>query len=81
MARVSISSTFQHAVDGSDLIEIEATTIGELLLRIVDRYPKMAEYVDEGIAVAIDGEIYRDDQSVVIKPGVEVFLIPRIQGG
>ena len=41
----------------------------------------MAQHVDTGIAVSINGEIYRDNQNVEIAADAEVFLIPRIQGG
>ena len=37
--------------------------------------------LDAGIAVAINGEMYRDDRDVAIPENAEVFLLPRIPGG
>ena len=38
-------------------------------------------HLDRGIAVAIDGVVYRDDWTQKIPGGAEVFLMPRIEGG
>ena len=62
-------------------VEIEAATIRELLKKLVERYPEMDQHLDQGIAVSVDGTIYRDDGDILIPPGVEVVLLPRIQGG
>jgi len=62
-------------------VEIEAATIRELLKKLVERYPEMDQHLDQGIAVSVDGTIYRDDGDIPIPPGVEVVLLPRIQGG
>ncbi|MBT7369437.1 MAG: MoaD/ThiS family protein, partial [Gammaproteobacteria bacterium] len=48
---------------------------------LVAQYPLMDEYLEQGIAVSVDGTMYRDDWDVSIPPGVEVVLLPRIQGG
>ena len=81
MLQVSLTGAFQSAVGGVGVIEIEARTIRELLNRIVERYPRMHQHLDAGIAVSINGEIYRDNWGVEIPADAEVFLIRRIQGG
>ena len=81
MLQVSLTGSLRSAVDGAEVIEIEAGTIRELMTKIVERYPKMVQHLDSGIAVAIDGEIYRDNWEVKISADSEVFLLPRIQGG
>ncbi|MFT6432298.1 MAG: molybdopterin converting factor small subunit [Candidatus Azotimanducaceae bacterium] len=78
---VSLSGSVRDAVDGLASIEIEAKTIRELLTRLIDRYPKLENHLEEGIAVAIDGTIYRDSWETPIPEGSEVFLLPRIVGG
>ncbi len=78
---VSLSGSVRDAVDGLASVEVEAETIRELLTRLIDRYPKLAHYPEEGIAVAIDGTIYRDSWETPIPKGSEVFLLPRIVGG
>ena len=79
--KVSVSGPLRNIVGGAESLEVEADTIRELLQRMVDRYPAMQEQVDQGIAVAIDGTIYRDDRSIKIPVGAEVYVLPRIEGG
>lgn len=81
MVQVSLSGSFRSAADGKDSVEIQARTIRELMTKIVERYPRMGQHLDAGIAVAIDGEIYRDNWQVEIPEESEVYLLPRIPGG
>jgi molybdopterin converting factor small subunit len=79
--KVGFTGSLRSSVNGQAEVDVEAGTIRELLNRLVQRYPDLAEHVDQGIAVALDGEIYRDDWSRRIPDGSAVFLLPRIQGG
>jgi molybdopterin synthase sulfur carrier subunit len=79
--KVSLTGSLRAAADGKDTIELEAKTIRELLTRLVDSYPDMQRHLDAGVAVAINGEIYRDNWGAMIPDNAEVFLLPRIQGG
>jgi len=81
MLEVNLSGSLQDAADGAASIALEAATIRELLRKLVERYPRMQGQVEEGIAVSIDGEIYRDNWGEEIPEGAEVFLLPRIRGG
>ena len=81
MPKVSLASGFQDAVDGAASVEIEAVTVRELVRRLQERYPAMVRHFDEGVAVSINGEIYRDIRDLAIPPDAEVFLLPRLQGG
>jgi len=79
--QVSLNGMLQSAAGGAATVDLEADTIDELLEQLVERYPAMREHVDDGIAVAINGEIYRDDGTQTIPRDAEVFLLPRIAGG
>jgi molybdopterin synthase sulfur carrier subunit len=79
--KVSLTGALRTAADGVAEIDVEATTIRELLTRVLERYPDMDGLVDDGIAVSINGEIFRDNWSEPIPADAEVFLLPRIQGG
>ncbi len=79
--QVSLSGPLRDAVDGLASVDIEASTIRELITRMIDRYPKLESYMDEGIAVAINGTIYRDSWQTPIPENSEVYLLPRIAGG
>ena len=81
MVNLTFISSFRSALDGAEQLELEASTIRELLNGLVAEYPRMQRHFDEGIAIAINGEIYRDNWDVAIPADSEVFLMPRIQGG
>ena len=79
--QVSLNGALRSGVGGAASIEIEAATIAELLNKLIERYPDMSAHLDKGIAVAIDGVVFRDDWTQKIPAGAEVFLMPRIEGG
>ncbi len=81
MLEVNVSGTLRDAVDGAATLEIRAGSIRELLRKLCERYPRMQDQIDNGIAVAINGNIYRDNRDEPIPQGAEVFLLPRIEGG
>lgn len=81
MLEVSLTGSLRDAAGGAASVSIEAATIRELLRKLVERYPRMQSRVDAGIAVSINGEIYRDNWSEPIPQDAEVFLLPRIKGG
>lgn len=62
-------------------MQIEAATIRELLRKLVERHPKLQSHIDDGIAVSINGHIFRDKLSTEIPADAEVFLMPRVPGG
>ncbi len=81
MLEVNLSGSLQDSADGLASISISASTIRELLRKIVERYPRMQTQVDKGVAVSINGQIFRDNWGEEIPEGAEIFLLPRIQGG
>lgn len=79
--RVRLSSTLQLTGGPGSAFEVHAETISELMVSLVDRYPSFQQMLDRGVAVSIDGQIFRDDWTQAIPATAEVFLIPRIEGG
>ncbi|MEC7990330.1 MAG: MoaD/ThiS family protein, partial [Pseudomonadota bacterium] len=78
--RVSFSSMIRVG-DGPESIEVGAESVAELMQALLLRYPDLQEYLDRGVAVSINGQIFRDDWTVAIPNDAEVYLIPRIEGG
>jgi len=78
---VKLTGALRSAVGGAEKIDVYAETIRELMMKLADLYPLIGPHIDTGIAVAIDGEIYRDNWDVSIPDDAEVFLMPRIPGG
>ena len=81
MVNVCFISSYRRALGGAEALEIEATTLRELMRILVAKYPRMQSHIDDGIVLAINGEVYRDNLDVEIEDGSEVYLMPRIQGG
>ena len=69
------------AADGAHSVKIKAATIRELMRVLCEQYPKLQPFVEEGIAVSVDGTIYRDDWSQELPTDAEIYLLPRIEGG
>jgi len=81
MPEVELFAGLRDAVAGAKSIQVEGTTIRELLKNIAQEYPSLHKRLEQGIAVAIDGNIYRDDWDQQIAEGAEVVLLSRIAGG
>lgn len=81
MLQVEVSSSISPAFGGVSSISIDAKTINELMGKLADRYPRFNDHFDQGIAVSINGQIYRDNWQVEIPQDSEVYLLPRLQGG
>lgn len=81
MAEVKLWGALRPATGGADTIRIEASTIRELLRKLKEQYPETAPFVKAGIAVSIDGVLYRDSWEQKLPPSAEVYLLPRIVGG
>ena len=81
MPEVELFAGLRDAVDGAKSVQVEGATIRELLQNIAQEYPSLHRRIEQGIAVAIDGNIYRDDWDQEIAVGAEVVLLSRIAGG
>ena len=81
MIRVVLTGNLRRLVGGASEIELEAGTIGQLFRALGARYPGIAPHLEEGVAVAIDGEIFQDALFEPIPPDAEVHLMPQIAGG
>ena len=57
------------------------TLRGVIRERLDRKFPGLAETLEEETTVAIDGEAYEIDFLRPIRPGAEVFFIPKIEGG
>ena len=81
MVEVTLWGSIAAAAGGTQTIEVEAKDIRELLRKMAERYPGLEPLVDNGIAVSIDGVIYRDTWSKELPKDAEIMLLPRLAGG
>ncbi|MBV9829277.1 MAG: MoaD/ThiS family protein [Alphaproteobacteria bacterium] len=66
---------------GESEFYVEADNVRRMIAELERRYPGLGHQIDEGMAVAIDGEIYQDAYMAPLRPESEVVLIPKIGGG
>ena len=81
MFDVKLWAGLQHLADNQKVVPIEARTIRELLRKMENQYPGLAEPIKRHVAVSINGAIYRNDWSQELPKGAEIMLIRRLAGG
>ena len=81
MAKIVLTRALRRFADGQAELELEVSTIQALFRELGNRFPAMRRHLEEGVAVAIDGQIYQDALFEEIPEGSEVHVIPQIAGG
>jgi sulfur-carrier protein len=81
MVNVVLWGSLKSAAGGTTSLEVEAGTIRELFSKLESEHPGLKPYLQRGIAVSINGKIYRDSWFEKIPSDAEVYLLPRIAGG
>ena len=80
MVAVRLWGSLGELVDTAE-VEVEASTLRELLLALENDYPALKPQLERGISVSIDGKIYNDSWATPIRPDSEVVLLTRLVGG
>ena len=78
---VLISSLSRDYTAGAKEFAIEAGTLRGVIKAMNDLYPGLGEHLEEETSVAIDGEIHEVGYYHRLRPGCEIFFIPKIEGG
>jgi sulfur-carrier protein len=81
MARVVLVGNLAQLTEGVAEFRLSATSVKQLFQQLTELHPALGPHLEEGIAVAIDGQIYQDALLEPIGPDSEVFLLPQIAGG
>jgi sulfur-carrier protein len=81
LAKVSLIGNLAQLTGGVAEFQIPATSVRQLFRELSERHPALEPHLAEGVAVAIDGQIYQDALFQPIGPDSEVFLLPQIAGG
>jgi sulfur-carrier protein len=81
MAHVTLTGSLRQYTGGIAEMEIEAASVRQLLARLGADFPALAPHLEQGLAVAIDGQIYQDALLQEIGAGSEVHILPQIAGG
>lgn len=81
MAHVALMGNLRQYTGGVTELEIDAGNIRQLFKKLGDEFPELAPHLEEGLAVAIDGQIYQDTLLEPIGPDSDVHILPQIAGG
>ena len=81
MAHVTLTGNLRQYTGGVAEMEIEARSVRQLLARLGADFPALAPHLQQGLDVAIDGQIYQDALLEEIGAGSEVHILPQIAGG
>jgi molybdopterin converting factor small subunit len=81
LARVVLIGNLAQLTGGVTEFQLPATSVKHLFQQLAELHPSIGPHLAEGIAVAIDGQIYQDALLEPIAPDSEVFLLPQIAGG
>jgi molybdopterin converting factor small subunit len=81
MVHVALWGSLGAAAGGRTAVEVEARDIRELFRKLAEAYPGLKPHIERGLAVSVDGVIYRDTWSKELPREAEVCLLPRIAGG
>ena len=81
MARVVLVGNLAQITGGIAEFDLSATSVKQLFQQLTELHPALDPHLEQGVAVAIDGQIYQDALLEPIGPDSEVFLLPQIAGG
>jgi molybdopterin converting factor small subunit len=81
MATVVIPSGLQHRTGGESRLLVDAHDVRGLLRELDRRFPGLAEEIESGCQIAIDGEILPDAWLEALEPESEIHFLPQIGGG
>jgi sulfur-carrier protein len=81
VSRVVLVGNLAQLTGGVAEFQLSATSVKQLFEQLAELHAAIQPHLEEGVAVAIDGQIYQDALFQPIGPNSEVFLLPQIAGG
>ena len=81
MAHVTLIGNLRQYTGGVTELDVDAANVRQLFARLGERYPALAPHLEQGLAVAIDGQIYQDALLQPIASDSDVHVLPQIAGG
>ncbi|MFA5802090.1 MAG: ubiquitin-like small modifier protein 1 [Thermoleophilia bacterium] len=87
--KVRIPSQLRQVTGGEGMVEMDAGTIGGIIMELENRHPGIAERLMENgevrrfINIYVDGDDIRfaEGMDTEVKDGAEVSIVPAVAGG
>ena len=81
MTKVFLGSNLKNLTNGIEELEIEATSVKSLIAELDCQFPGIADALDSGFSLAIDGEVIANPGYEKLKDVMEVRFLSPMQGG
>lgn len=78
---VRLSGSLRTQAGGRERVTVEGGNIREILDSLAERVPELQPLLARGVAVAINGLIYRDAWYQPVPADSEVYILPKMAGG
>ena len=67
--------------DGKETVNIEDSSIREVLAKLQIVCPELKEIIESGVSVVVDGKVIANDLTTEVSEKSEVYLIQKLRGG
>ena len=81
MIKVFLGSNLKNFTNGVEELEVEATSVKSLIAEMDKRYPGIADALESGFALAIDGEVIANPGYEKLEEVSEVRFLSPMRGG
>ena len=81
MIKVFLGSNLKNFTNGVEELEVEATSVKSLIAEMERQYPGIADALESGFALAVDGEVIANPGYEKLAEVSEVRFISPMQGG
>ncbi len=81
MIKVFLGSNLKNFTNGVEELEVEATSVKSLIAEMDRRYPGIADALESGFALAIDGEVIANPGYEKLAEVSEVRFLSPLRGG
>ena len=81
MIKVFLGSNLKNFTNGVEELEVEATSVKSLIAEMDRRYPGIADALQSGFALAIDGEVIANPGYEKLAEVSEVRFLSPMRGG
>ena len=81
MVEVNLWSGLRAFADGAQVVEVEAKNIGQMLDALAEKHPGLADIIDAGVSVSVDGRVIASSLSHPLEPANDIWLMQQLKGG
>ena len=81
MIKVFLGPNLKNFTNGVEELELEATSVKSLIAEMDRRYPGIADALESGFALAIDGEVIANPGYEKLAEVSEVRFLSPLRGG